>query len=203
MERCKQRREHDGSDVHILCIPFSLFFFTRNPFVFLHILAELIGNRMFWKGDAMIHRRSGVVVSVKCFSNRTGNSECVNSENLQGVHLADGKRERNRRRWTYEKKRLMFSSQKTEPKGQSKLFNTTNGKMFQRRRRKSSVMVINLDKYSIDWINEKKKRPCKVQFRKNFVPTTFSPFLFPLSPGATYVYHNGTEYYNIEPLWDW
>jgi chondroitin AC lyase len=44
--------------------------------------SSLVGNRMFWGGDYMVHRRAGYFTSVKAFSTRIANSECVNSENL-------------------------------------------------------------------------------------------------------------------------
>ncbi|KAJ8589420.1 polysaccharide lyase family 8 protein [Rhizopogon salebrosus TDB-379] len=51
---------------------------------------ELIGNRMFFANDYMVTRGSGYVTSVKMYSTRTRNTECTNSENLLGFHLADG-----------------------------------------------------------------------------------------------------------------
>jgi hypothetical protein len=44
--------------------------------------SRLVGNRMYWASDYMVHRRAHYVVSVKGFSTRIANSECVNSENL-------------------------------------------------------------------------------------------------------------------------
>ncbi|OAX43647.1 polysaccharide lyase family 8 protein [Rhizopogon vinicolor AM-OR11-026] len=51
---------------------------------------ELIGNRMFFDYDYMVTRGSGYVTSLKMYSTRTRNTECTNSENLLGFHLADG-----------------------------------------------------------------------------------------------------------------
>ncbi|KAG8688246.1 hypothetical protein FRC09_013012, partial [Ceratobasidium sp. 395] len=48
------------------------------------------GNRMFWNSDYMIHRTKDTVTSVRLLSNRTATSECVNSQNTKGFHLADG-----------------------------------------------------------------------------------------------------------------
>jgi hypothetical protein len=44
--------------------------------------SRLVGNRMYWASDYMVHRRAHYVVSVKGFSTRIANSECINSENL-------------------------------------------------------------------------------------------------------------------------
>ncbi|KAG1749613.1 polysaccharide lyase family 8 protein [Suillus paluster] len=51
---------------------------------------ELIGNRMFFDNDYMVNRGSGYVTSLKMYSTRTRNTECTNSQNLLGFHLADG-----------------------------------------------------------------------------------------------------------------
>ncbi|KAM3579614.1 hypothetical protein VKS41_008068 [Umbelopsis sp. WA50703] len=48
------------------------------------------GNKMFYYGDYMVHRRSNYVVTLKMTSNRTLAEECVNAENLKGFHLSDG-----------------------------------------------------------------------------------------------------------------
>ncbi|KAG2172701.1 hypothetical protein INT43_000048 [Umbelopsis isabellina] len=50
----------------------------------------LNGNKMFYYGDYMVHRRSNYVVTLKMTSNRTLAEECVNAENLKGFHLSDG-----------------------------------------------------------------------------------------------------------------
>ncbi|KAJ7579689.1 polysaccharide lyase family 8 protein [Mycena floridula] len=51
---------------------------------------NLVGNRMFYTNDYMIHRGSNYVTSLKMFSPRTLNTECVNSQNPLGFHLGDG-----------------------------------------------------------------------------------------------------------------
>ncbi|CAE6473793.1 unnamed protein product [Rhizoctonia solani] len=50
----------------------------------------LIGARMFWSSDYMVHRTAETVTTVKMVSTRTTTSECVNSENPFGFHLSDG-----------------------------------------------------------------------------------------------------------------
>ncbi|KAG2045283.1 polysaccharide lyase family 8 protein [Suillus americanus] len=50
----------------------------------------LLGNRMFYNNDYMVTRGSGYVTSLKMYSTRTRNTECTNSQNLLGFHLADG-----------------------------------------------------------------------------------------------------------------
>lgn len=47
-------------------------------------------NHHFYDSDFHAHHRPGYYASVRMFSNRTLNTECVNSENLQGRDLADG-----------------------------------------------------------------------------------------------------------------
>ncbi|KIM43567.1 polysaccharide lyase family 8 protein [Hebeloma cylindrosporum] len=51
---------------------------------------NLVGNRMFYADDYMVHRGSNYVTSVKMFSSRTKNTECINSQNGKGFHLSDG-----------------------------------------------------------------------------------------------------------------
>ncbi|KXN89990.1 Chondroitinase-AC [Leucoagaricus sp. SymC.cos] len=51
---------------------------------------NLIGNCMFYDNDYMVHRGKNYVSTVKMFSTRTENTECVNSQNPLGFHLADG-----------------------------------------------------------------------------------------------------------------
>ncbi|KAG9127060.1 hypothetical protein FRC07_000847 [Ceratobasidium sp. 392] len=51
---------------------------------------NLNGNRMFQNSDYMVHRTKNTVATVKLTSNRTANSECVNSQNPFGFHLPDG-----------------------------------------------------------------------------------------------------------------
>ncbi|CAL1695908.1 unnamed protein product [Somion occarium] len=50
----------------------------------------LTGNRMFYANDYMVHRGPGYMTSVKMFSSRTQNTECLNGQNLAGFHLSDG-----------------------------------------------------------------------------------------------------------------
>ncbi|KAF8692322.1 Polysaccharide lyase family 8, N terminal alpha-helical domain, partial [Rhizoctonia solani] len=50
----------------------------------------LVGSRMFWNSDYMVHRTAETVTTVKMVSTRTTTSECVNSENPYGFHLSDG-----------------------------------------------------------------------------------------------------------------
>jgi chondroitin AC lyase len=51
---------------------------------------DLVGDRFFWRSDYLIHRTPTVMVSLKMSSARVIGGETVNSENLQGLHLADG-----------------------------------------------------------------------------------------------------------------
>jgi len=51
---------------------------------------QLIGNRMFWDSDYMVHRRVGYLTSVKMFSTRIQNAEITNSEGRWSTHLSDG-----------------------------------------------------------------------------------------------------------------
>ncbi|KAF7311916.1 Polysaccharide lyase family 8 protein [Mycena indigotica] len=50
----------------------------------------LVGNRMFYTNDYMVHRGSNYVVTLKMYGKRTQNTECVNNQNMLGFHLADG-----------------------------------------------------------------------------------------------------------------
>ncbi|CAE7168177.1 unnamed protein product [Rhizoctonia solani] len=50
----------------------------------------LLGTRMFWNSDYLVHRTPETVSTVKMVSTRTTTSECVNSENPFGFHLSDG-----------------------------------------------------------------------------------------------------------------
>ncbi|KAJ7266529.1 polysaccharide lyase family 8 protein [Mycena rebaudengoi] len=50
----------------------------------------LVGNRMFYANDYMVHRGSNYIFTLKMYSKRTQNAECVNSQNKLGFHLADG-----------------------------------------------------------------------------------------------------------------
>ncbi|PPR06899.1 hypothetical protein CVT24_011589 [Panaeolus cyanescens] len=51
---------------------------------------SLVGNRMFYANDYMVHRGTKYVSTLKMYSRRTQNTECVNSQNPKGFHLADG-----------------------------------------------------------------------------------------------------------------
>ncbi len=50
----------------------------------------LVGNRMFWRSDLMVHRRARWYASIKMSSRRVIGSETCNSENMRGLHLGDG-----------------------------------------------------------------------------------------------------------------
>ncbi|KAJ7149871.1 polysaccharide lyase family 8 protein [Mycena crocata] len=52
--------------------------------------ASLVGNRMFYANDYMVHRGENYIITLKMFGERTQNSECVNSQDKLGFHLADG-----------------------------------------------------------------------------------------------------------------
>jgi chondroitin AC lyase len=51
---------------------------------------DLIGDRYFWRSDYLIHRRAEFMTTLKMSSDRVIGGETVNSENLSGLHLADG-----------------------------------------------------------------------------------------------------------------
>jgi hypothetical protein len=51
---------------------------------------NLIGNRMFYANDYMVHRGATYVTTLKMFSQRTKNAECINNQNPFGFHLSDG-----------------------------------------------------------------------------------------------------------------
>ncbi|KAJ6489074.1 polysaccharide lyase family 8 protein [Mycena sanguinolenta] len=51
---------------------------------------SLVGNRMFYANDYMVHRGENYVTTLKMYSKRTLNAECVNSQNMMGFHLSDG-----------------------------------------------------------------------------------------------------------------
>jgi chondroitin AC lyase len=51
---------------------------------------DLVGHRCFWRSDYVIHRRPEWMASLKMSSKRVIGGETVNSEDLSGVHLADG-----------------------------------------------------------------------------------------------------------------
>ncbi|KAH8829518.1 polysaccharide lyase family 8 protein [Flagelloscypha sp. PMI_526] len=48
------------------------------------------GINVFWTNDYVVARGENYVTSLKMFSTRTKNTECTNSQNLKGTHLADG-----------------------------------------------------------------------------------------------------------------
>ncbi|KAN0135704.1 polysaccharide lyase family 8 protein [Lactarius tabidus] len=50
----------------------------------------IIGNRNFYNNDYMVQRGKGYVSTLKMYSTRTANTECVNFQNPFGFHLADG-----------------------------------------------------------------------------------------------------------------
>ncbi|KDR85026.1 hypothetical protein GALMADRAFT_312284 [Galerina marginata CBS 339.88] len=52
--------------------------------------ALLNGNRMFYANDYMVQRGTGYVTTLRMFSQRTQNTECVNTQNPFGFHLSDG-----------------------------------------------------------------------------------------------------------------
>ncbi|KAF1802642.1 polysaccharide lyase family 8 protein [Mucor lusitanicus] len=51
---------------------------------------DLVGTRYFYNSDYMVHRGPTYVVTMKMYSTRTINSECINSQNIFGFHLSDG-----------------------------------------------------------------------------------------------------------------
>ncbi|TFY81579.1 hypothetical protein EWM64_g2433 [Hericium alpestre] len=51
---------------------------------------SLNGNRIFYSNDYMVQRGKGYVTTLKMYSSRTKNTECTNSQNPLGFHLADG-----------------------------------------------------------------------------------------------------------------
>ncbi|TCD71496.1 hypothetical protein EIP91_008877 [Steccherinum ochraceum] len=53
-------------------------------------VGTLAGNRMFFDNDYMVQRGPGYVTSVRMYSNRTKNTECLNNQNTLGFHLSDG-----------------------------------------------------------------------------------------------------------------
>ncbi|KAF9481397.1 polysaccharide lyase family 8 protein [Pholiota conissans] len=53
-------------------------------------VGSLNGNRMFYANDYMVHRGDSYVTTLRMFSNRTQNTECLNSQNPFGFHLSDG-----------------------------------------------------------------------------------------------------------------
>jgi hypothetical protein len=51
---------------------------------------KLTGNRVFFANDYMVHRGDGFVSTLRMYSARTSNTECINSQNPFGFHLSDG-----------------------------------------------------------------------------------------------------------------
>ncbi|KAG8727207.1 hypothetical protein FRC11_013691, partial [Ceratobasidium sp. 423] len=51
---------------------------------------NLLGNRMFWSSDYMVHRTEQTVTTLKMLSNRSFTTQCINSEGPFGFHLSDG-----------------------------------------------------------------------------------------------------------------
>jgi chondroitin AC lyase len=50
----------------------------------------LVGNRMYWKSDYMVHQRPAFFTSAKMLSTRMMSGEVVNSEGRKSFHLSDG-----------------------------------------------------------------------------------------------------------------
>lgn len=53
-------------------------------------LADLVGNRYFWRGEFLVMRRPFSYVSLKMSSNRVVGSEYINKENAKGLWLGMG-----------------------------------------------------------------------------------------------------------------
>ncbi|KAJ7581087.1 polysaccharide lyase family 8 protein [Mycena floridula] len=53
-------------------------------------IGAIQGNRIFYANDYIVQRGAGYVSTLKLYSKRTVNSECVNSQNPFGFHLSDG-----------------------------------------------------------------------------------------------------------------
>lgn len=51
---------------------------------------RLVGNRMFYCSDYMVHRGDGFMVGLHMRSNRTTGASCVNGEGRRDEHLSDG-----------------------------------------------------------------------------------------------------------------
>ncbi len=51
---------------------------------------QFVGSKHFWLGDYTAHSTETFLATVRMVSTRTLTSEDVNSENMQGWHLADG-----------------------------------------------------------------------------------------------------------------
>ncbi|KAJ7035347.1 polysaccharide lyase family 8 protein [Mycena alexandri] len=50
----------------------------------------VVGNRMFYANDYMVHRGQNYMITLKMYGKRTLNTECVNDQNMLGFHLSDG-----------------------------------------------------------------------------------------------------------------
>lgn len=53
---------------------------------------NLVGNRVFYANDYMVHRGENYVSTLKMVSSRTLTTECINTQNPFGFHLSDGTR---------------------------------------------------------------------------------------------------------------
>ncbi|KAI7894163.1 galactose mutarotase-like domain-containing protein [Mucor mucedo] len=51
---------------------------------------DLVGTRYFYNADYMVHRAPNYITTLKMYSSRTINSECLNAQNPFGFHLSDG-----------------------------------------------------------------------------------------------------------------
>lgn len=51
---------------------------------------DLVGTRYFYNSDYMVHRAPDYITTMKMYSSRTINSECLNVQNPFGFHLSDG-----------------------------------------------------------------------------------------------------------------
>lgn len=61
-----------------------------------------VGHKHFWRSDITVHRRPSWYASVKMCSTRVVGAETCNSENMLGLHLADGVAYFQRTGWEYE-----------------------------------------------------------------------------------------------------
>ncbi|TFK95679.1 polysaccharide lyase family 8 protein, partial [Pterulicium gracile] len=55
-------------------------------------IGSIVGDRVFYNSDYLVHRGTSYVSTLRMYSTRTVNSECINSQNTLGFHLADGTR---------------------------------------------------------------------------------------------------------------
>ncbi|RCH81319.1 hypothetical protein CU098_003345, partial [Rhizopus stolonifer] len=51
---------------------------------------NLVGTRYFYNADYLVHRAPTYITTLKMYSSRTVNSECINTQNPYGFHLSDG-----------------------------------------------------------------------------------------------------------------